>query len=139
MLSKVIPFAFFGVVHEGATLLPTTKSAGITDTAVYDSDFGAPRCSNIASVCNSAVLLNGVGRSETNAPNTIDDCQTDSSISIYNIDESIESLFVRSSPIDEPFTVGNQIDIAAVVSIVRNFVRLLETNEVLTSSLLLWH
>ena len=43
--------------------------------AEYDGNYTAPRCAEPGSECSSGDLLEGSGASETNTPNTVDDCK----------------------------------------------------------------
>ena len=67
--------------------------------AFYDATLGAPKCSNVASFCDSGALLNsrgGIGGvSEPNAPNTIDSCN-DGSTGTYHSDESVDNVRISA-------------------------------------------
>jgi len=80
---------------------------------LYDEGFGAPYCREIGNVCNSLGLLTGVGQSEVNSPNTIDEC-SDYSIGVHRQDESIEQMVVRSVSGKE-LAVGLEVEVIAIV------------------------
>lgn len=86
--------------------------------AVYDPDLGAPRCRSVGPACDSIQILNGVGESERNAPNTIDSCP-DSQFNVYYKDESIEHVLLRSLD-GELLTMGDQLEFVAIVYRARN-------------------
>lgn len=94
------------------TSSPTAKPIG-TQIALYDEGFGAPYCREIGNVCNSLGLLTGVGQSEVNSPNTIDEC-SDYSIGVHRQDESIEQMVVRSVSGKE-LAVGLEVEVIAIV------------------------
>ena len=84
---------------------------------------GAPRCKNAGSLCDSDVLLLGVGSSamggpEPNAPNTIDICKGEEGItvarSVFHQDESIDRIVVRSLD-RRTITAGNEVEVEVTV------------------------
>eukprot|EP00956_Cyclotella_meneghiniana_P026890 scaffold59234_cov56-Cyclotella_meneghiniana.AAC.1 len=67
--------------------------------ALFDSDFGAPRCKTIATSCDTGSLVIGRGTmssGESNYPNTIDGCADGNSGSFHS-DESNDRIVVKSS------------------------------------------
>ena len=120
-----ILLTLLGVIGSGvsATIQPadnTNLSASpspkptSTQFAIFDSEFGAPRCQDVGRGCNAAQsLLKGVGDSEMNSPNTIDGCE-DTSIGVYGVDESIEQLLVRTVS-RETLAVGEEVELIAWV------------------------
>lgn len=83
------------------TISPKPTPSTPAGTAVYDTALGAPKCSSLASFCDSGTLLNSRGSIggmvEPNAPNTIDSCN-DGSTGTYGSDESINSITVFTTP-----------------------------------------
>ena len=102
------------------TLMPSVNTVNLDSlAAVYDSQFGAPRCYKASASCDTGgVLIAGVGVDikggpEPNSPNTIDDC-LDISDSVYEQDESINR--IRVSSVDGGvMTVGSRAKIEATV------------------------
>lgn len=75
--------------------------------ASYDSSFTAPACLEVGSSCQTDdYMIAGVGTFETNAPNTVDNC-TDSSNAVYQQDEYINRIIVRSK-YSGPMTAGDE-------------------------------
>lgn len=91
---------------------------GSSFNASYDPTYGAPRCQDPTSLCDTGTLLVGAGHpseggSELNAYNTIDGC-FDSKNMTHEVDESVDRIVIRS--IDgNVFTVGREINIEANV------------------------
>jgi hypothetical protein len=85
---------------------PSAVSSGNgPQNAVFDSSFGAPRCTSPGNSCSSENLLNGrrmiSNGPEPNEPNTLDGC-LDGQYGVYQSDETIEKVVVRSGDIDTP-------------------------------------
>ena len=84
--------------------------------ATYDSLYSAPSCLELGPSCHTGdSLIAGVGSFETNFPNTIDNC-TDNSQAIYQRDEYINRILVRSKD-GGTMTAGNLLQIHATVSL----------------------
>merc|ERR1712003_110083 len=75
------------------TLRPTPQPVEVgTSMAVFDASFGAPRCSEVVSTCDSGNLLTGMACSETNGPNSVDICEV-GSFAIQSVERiSVSSL-----------------------------------------------
>ncbi len=99
--------------------IPPTKNPTNTsgNTASYDSQFGAPKCSSVGSVCDTGTLVNGraglSGGQEPNGSNTIDTCNDGSSGS-YHSDESIDRVVVKTAD-GSDFKAGSLVTIDATV------------------------
>lgn len=76
--------------------LPSSTLSPGTGVAQYDATtFTAPFCQGKNSVCDSGSLLNGRSASETNSPNTIDDC-SDGTDETTDFTESVKHISVSS-------------------------------------------
>ncbi|KAL7527569.1 hypothetical protein ACHAXR_006041, partial [Thalassiosira sp. AJA248-18] len=83
--------------------------------AVYDPLIQAPLCYEIGSSCDTGdTLIAGVGSYEQNSPNTIDSCN-DQSAAVYQQDESIDRIIVKSKD-GGIMTAGTTLEIHATVS-----------------------
>ena len=83
--------------------------------ASYNPLLGAPSCNEMGASCDTGdSLLAGVGSHEQNWPNTIDGCN-DQSAAIYQQDESIDRIVVRSKD-GGTMTAGTSLEIQATVS-----------------------
>ena len=73
-----------------------TVNNPVVATAVFDPGLKAPRCSGVASGCDSGALVNGRdGKGpEPNQPNTINNSCADSTGGTYHVDESIDRVRV---------------------------------------------
>ncbi len=65
-------------------------------TAEYDTALGAPACAWSAAWCFSGTLLDGAGRAEGNAPNTLGGACADGASSVYHATESVDAIMVES-------------------------------------------
>ncbi|WP_309890693.1 hypothetical protein [Archangium sp.] len=76
-----------------------TSSAALTVTASYDSTLKVPRCSGVASGCDTGSLVNGRGPvgPELNAPNTLGGTCPDGTTGTYHSDESLERVKVYTT------------------------------------------
>jgi len=98
------------------TLPPTLPKS----FAQYDPFVNAPRCPLFSASCDTGdELISGVGSQseggpEPNAPNTIDGCN-DSSLSVFQRDESIERIRIKSMDGDI-MTVGGEVEVELVVN-----------------------
>jgi hypothetical protein len=110
-ISRTITLFAAAITTESTTLSPTLKPIG-PQIAVFDPEFGAPRCRLVGSACNTVELLNGVGTGESNASNTIDGCQ-DSPFNT-NLDEMVQQIFIRSE-LGGPLAMGNGLTFIIVV------------------------
>ena len=100
------------------TPMPTNDSPSGPQTAVFDSSYGAPKCS-FGSSCDSLDLLDGRGTinngSEPNQPNTLDSC-TDGNNGSYHSDESMDKIVIaREAGGDDDLTEGDVVTITATV------------------------
>ncbi len=100
------------------TPMPTNKEPSGPQTASYDADLGAPRCS-FGSSCDAGTLLNGRGTItngvEPNQPNTLGLC-TDGSSGSYPGDESIDNIVVsHASGALHDLTEGDIVTVTATV------------------------
>ena len=102
---------------------PSAVSSGNgPQNAIFDSSFGAPRCTLLGNSCSSANLLNGrsiiQNGNEPNQPNTLDGCE-DGQYGVYQSDETIEKVIVRAGDIDAPSSEdmkeGDTVTIVATV------------------------
>jgi len=91
------------------TAPPTASGDGavaLTQEAVFDSDYGVPRCANTGSSCDSRALLNGRGTvtngNELNLSNTNlkRAACTDGNSGTYHDDESIDQITVTAGDIE---------------------------------------
>ena len=83
--------------------------------AVYNSLIRAPLCFETGSSCDTGeALIAGVGSYEQNSPNTIDSCN-DQSAAVYQNDESIDRIIVKSKD-GGTMTAGTMLEIHATVS-----------------------
>ena len=91
-------------------------------TASYDSALHAPRCSSVASSCNTGTLVTGRGTIpggvETNAPNTLGGTCLDGILGSYGSSESIDRV-VLSTDGGGPLAPGTPVHLTADV-IARN-------------------
>ena len=91
-----------------------TSSSPVAKFAVYDL-VGAPLCYEMGSSCDTGeTLVAGVGSYEQNSPNTVDSCN-DQSAAVYQQDESINRIVVRSKD-GGLMTAGSTLEIEAHVS-----------------------
>ena len=65
----------FAVSLQSASPTASPTSVFSALDAEYDGNYTAPRCAEPGSECSSGDLLEGSGASETNTPNTVDDCK----------------------------------------------------------------
>jgi alpha-tubulin suppressor-like RCC1 family protein len=86
-------------VEEPSKPVPGTLSSALTATASYDSTLKVPRCSGVASGCDSGSLVNGRGPvgPEFNAPNTLGGSCADGISGAYRSDESVERVKVYTT------------------------------------------
>ncbi|KAL3780307.1 hypothetical protein HJC23_010569 [Cyclotella cryptica] len=93
---------------------PTLSPTSSIGVAFYDAALGAPKCSKVASFCDSGSLLNSRdsigGASEPNGPNTLDAC-TDGASGNYHADESIDNVRITALG-------GGEVQVGASVQIV---------------------
>jgi hypothetical protein len=87
--------------------------------AVYDFNYGSPRCVQFGSACDTGAKLiagvgSGVGGPEPNSPNVIDDC-IELSSTVYGKDESIDRISIKSAD-GSIMSVGTSVTIEATVS-----------------------
>ena len=97
-----------------ASIMPndSTNEPGL---AVYDPLLRVPVCHETGSSCDTGgTMIAGVGSYEPNSPNTIDDCN-DQSAAVYQQDESIDRIVVRSKD-GGLMTAGSTLEILATVS-----------------------
>ncbi len=103
-----------------ASSLPPHYHFPLNSFAQYDPFVNAPRCPLVSSSCDTGdELLSGVGSQleggpELHSPNTIDGCE-DSSGSVFQRDESVERLRIRSMDGDI-MKVGSQVEVEFVVN-----------------------
>ena len=93
--------AFFGMVcllgklaECGGSSKPTRHLAA--QSATYNPTYEAPACLDVGSSCDSGALVEGVKSFEPNYPNTLHSTCADTSESVYQQDEYINSIAVRS-------------------------------------------
>jgi hypothetical protein len=74
--------------------LTISNSANIS----FDATLRAPMCPSTASYCDSGVLMNGAGSTETNAPNTYNSlCAVESNhAAVYHVTPSVDRVSVRT-------------------------------------------
>ena len=101
------------------TPMPTNDGPSGPQTASYDADLGAPKCSYGVSCDSGAALLNGRGSiangNELHAPNTLDTC-TDGNSGSYHSDESVDRIVVtRASGGAADLTEGDEVTVSANV------------------------
>lgn len=95
-----------------------TPSQETALTATYDPDVGAPRCAVASHLCSSGNLLLGVGSSEPNTPNTIDQCEGEGSNSTdiaRRQEESVDQIIVRATD-RGVITAGNEVEVEVTLS-----------------------
>ncbi|KAL7543979.1 hypothetical protein ACHAXR_013459 [Thalassiosira sp. AJA248-18] len=84
--------------------------------AAYDPSFQSPACPDLGSSCQTDdTMIAGVGSFEPNSPNTVDNC-TDSSAAVYQQDEYINRIIVRSKD-GGTMTAGSWLEIHATVAL----------------------
>ena len=94
---------------------PTTNLLSPARLAVYNPFLQAPLCFETGSSCDTGkALIAGVGSYEQNSPNTIDSCN-DQSAAVYQNDESIDRIIVKSKD-GGTMTAGTMLEIQATVS-----------------------
>lgn len=84
------------VVENVSTSDPVMVRVDNLTTAEYDAALGAPACKSSASWCFSGTLLDGAGRGELNAPNTLGGACADGYSSAYHATESVDALTVEA-------------------------------------------
>eukprot|EP00579_Thalassiosira_antarctica_P014282 CAMPEP_0201936138 /NCGR_PEP_ID=MMETSP0903-20130614/36898_1 /ASSEMBLY_ACC=CAM_ASM_000552 /TAXON_ID=420261 /ORGANISM="Thalassiosira antarctica, Strain CCMP982" /LENGTH=372 /DNA_ID=CAMNT_0048476753 /DNA_START=235 /DNA_END=1353 /DNA_ORIENTATION=- len=83
--------------------------------SAYNPSFGAPACLELGSSCQTDDdMIAGVASFEPNSPNTIDNC-TDKSDAVYQLDEYVNRIIVRSK-YGGTMTAGSWLEIHATVS-----------------------
>ncbi len=98
---------------------PVSVTVDNTANAAYDTGLGAPVCSAVKSFCDPGWLL--VGRDqlgpEVHTPNTLQASCPDGSWGTYGVEESVESIVVRT-PDGSALTVGKpaQVDVTVIAS-----------------------
>ncbi len=99
------------------TPTPTNKEQSGPQTASYDAELGAPKCS-FGSSCDAGTLLNGRGTItngvEPNQPNTLGLC-TDGNSGSYHGDESIDNIVVSQASGIHDLTEGDLVTVTATV------------------------
>ena len=89
------------------TPAPTSGDTAEARVAVFDSDYGVPKCTEEGTSCDSGSLLNGRGTitngSETNLSNTNKYGNTciDGNSGAYHVDESIDQITVTAGDVDD--------------------------------------
>ncbi len=88
-----------GEMTQGQEEKPGATSAPLTATATYDSTLKVPRCTGVASGCDSGGLVNGRGPvgPELNAPNTLGGTCMDGTAGTYHSDESVDRVKVYTT------------------------------------------
>jgi len=86
----------FGKLAEcgGSSTHPTRRL--VAQSATYNPTYEAPACLGVGSSCDSGALVMGVKSFELNYPNTLYSTCADTSESVYQQDEYINSVAVRS-------------------------------------------
>ncbi|HZH79216.1 MAG TPA: hypothetical protein VEY88_24530 [Archangium sp.] len=84
---------------EAQTTELLSQRAALTATASFDSTLKAPRCSAVASGCDTGSLVNGRGPvgPELNAPNTLGGTCADGITGVYHSDESLDRVRVYTT------------------------------------------
>lgn len=103
-------------VEKPSMLEPRTTSAALTVTASYDPTLKVPRCTTVASGCDTGNLVNGRGPlgPELNASNTLGGTCADGLSGTYHSDESLDRVKVYTSDGGD-LSPGKQVTIEADV------------------------
>jgi hypothetical protein len=98
---------------------PVVVTVANVPDAAYDGGLGAPVCASVKTFCDPGNLLFGRGQlgPEVNAPNTLQSSCPDGSWGTYGVEESVESIVLRT-PDGSPLTVGKpaQVDVTVIAS-----------------------
>ncbi|EJK50220.1 hypothetical protein THAOC_30837 [Thalassiosira oceanica] len=86
----------FGKLAECGGSSPHLTRRLVAQSATYNPTYEAPACLNVGSSCDSGALVEGVKSFEQNYPNTLYSTCADTSESVYQQDEYINSVAVRS-------------------------------------------
>ncbi len=89
-----------------------TATVNNPGAAAYDATLGAPVCATVGPRCTSGMLLIGRGPvgPEANAPNTIGSSCSDGSAGVYQQDESVEAIEVKT-PLGSNLAEGQWVDV----------------------------
>jgi hypothetical protein len=95
---------------------PVVVTVNNVADAAYDAGLGAPVCARVKTFCDTGDLL--VGRDllgpEVNAPNTLQSSCPDGSWGTYGVEESVESIVLRT-PDGTTLTVGKPVQVEVTV------------------------
>jgi len=92
-------------------LQPTSKYAS---GLLFDSNFKAPRCSKIGTLCDSDSFLVGAAASERNKPNAVDGCNGEVRTQSSGHSESIDRIVIRSQ--DGIISDGEEVEVEITIT-----------------------